>query len=120
MLGRVTARRSALRIRRCCACGYGGHFAQIQAERAEAIGAHCPRCGCDFAVRPPRSYAEMEGLDERSPDGRSLIDAMNDPASALTGPTSHPGAAESALVERWLAFSFAVALTVAIALYVVS
>lgn len=44
--------------RRCVQCGLA----------AEAPGrepsARCPRCGCDHAERPPRSYAEMEGLFE--------------------------------------------------------
>ncbi len=99
MLGRATARRSTLDIRRCCSCGYGGHFAQLKPEAARRRAAHCPRCGCDFATRPPRSYAEMEGLDEE---------------------TDHPGLAsampsESAMVERWLMLCCLVVILLAIA-----
>jgi hypothetical protein len=86
MLGRATARRSTLDIRRCCSCGYGGHFAQLKPEAARRRAAHCPRCGCDFATRPPRSYAEMEGFDEDH--------ALRSGVSSL--PT------ESTMVERWL------------------
>lgn len=102
MLGRVTARRSTLDIRRCCACGYGGHFAQVESEAARRNGAHCPRCGCDFAARPPRSYAEMEGLDEGRRTG---------------GPDGVGGEgelSESAIVERWLVVSCFTVLLVAI------
>lgn len=28
----------------------------------------CPRCGCDLAARPARSYAEMEGLFDLPPN----------------------------------------------------
>ena len=47
--------------RRCVQCGLS----------ADAIPAsqpmECPRCGCDLAERPPRSYAQMEGLDADAP-----------------------------------------------------
>jgi hypothetical protein len=86
MLGRATARRSTLDIRRCCSCGYGGHFAQLKPEAARRRAAHCPRCGCDFATRPPRSYAEMEGLDEE----------------VATGGAASVVPSESTMVERWL------------------
>jgi hypothetical protein len=54
MLSRVTSGRFDVLQRRCLGCGYGGE----QVERDAA----CPRCGCDFTIRPPRSYAEMEGF----------------------------------------------------------
>lgn len=41
---------------RCVACG---------AEAVRAIregGSSCDRCGCAFDERPPRSYADLEGL----------------------------------------------------------
>lgn len=44
-------------LTRCCVrCGFDG-----PAVNRRAVSA-CPECGCDFAKRPPRSYAEMEGL----------------------------------------------------------
>jgi hypothetical protein len=58
--------------RRCVQCGLS----------ADAIPAsqpmECPRCGCDLAERPPRSYAQMEGLDAAAPARdveRALADA---------------------------------------------
>jgi predicted RNA-binding Zn-ribbon protein involved in translation (DUF1610 family) len=47
----------------CLACGYDGNA--IQGHRAESTYA-CPNCGEDLYARPPRSYAELEGLDEDS------------------------------------------------------
>ncbi len=55
----------------------------------------CPRCGTDFEARPPRSYAEMEGL----------MDAEEPPV-----PLRRPAWRERQLVERWLAFAFVAAL----------
>jgi len=42
--------------RRCVQCGLSADA--ISSTSADA----CPRCGCDLSRRPPRSYAEMEGL----------------------------------------------------------
>ncbi len=109
MLGRTTARRAALGLRRCCACGYCGHFSQLGPERAKAGGAHCPRCGCDFSSRPPRSYAEMEGLNLIDPSWDDLT--LGSRQRPLT-----PGdirLMEAKVVERWLAFLFFLALAVA-------
>jgi hypothetical protein len=50
-----------LRLRTCLRCGYGGP--ELQNERGERIYT-CPACGQDLYARPPRSYAELEGLDE--------------------------------------------------------
>ena len=66
--------------RRCVGCGLA----------AEAINAgsidECPRCGCDLSARPPRSYAEMEGLFELDaaevPDPAALARARADAAAA--------------------------------------
>jgi len=43
--------------RMCLACG--SDHASLQSRRAVFT---CPSCGCDLYARPPRSYAEMEGL----------------------------------------------------------
>ncbi len=44
--------------RQCVQCG-------LSAEAILATnGTLCPRCGCDLVSRPPKSYAEMEGLLE--------------------------------------------------------
>jgi hypothetical protein len=55
--------------RRCVGCG-------LAAEAITATQVHeCPRCGCDLLARPPRSYAEMEGLDT-APEPAAAADAM--------------------------------------------
>jgi hypothetical protein len=47
---------SRLLTLRCVCCGYEGSLLRDGQAR------HCARCGCDLRERPPRSYAEMEGL----------------------------------------------------------
>jgi hypothetical protein len=106
MLGRATARRAALGKRCCCACGYNGRFAQVGPDRARESGAHCPRCGCDFSERPPRSYAEMEGID------------LN--PGAATDPARGRPDLEARFVERWLAFVFVLLLALALAIGLLS
>ncbi len=57
-----TARRklpARLKTRTCLSCGYDGP--SLQGRRAH-ITVSCPCCGQDLYARPPRSYAEMEGL----------------------------------------------------------
>lgn len=56
MIGRVDAFQDRLLQRRCVACGYD------RDDIRSGDHTHCPACGCDLAQRPPRSYAEMEGL----------------------------------------------------------
>lgn len=98
-------RRSPLGIRRCLACGYSGRFAQASAHDIQAHGGHCPRCGCDFTLRPPRSYAEMEGLDTLADPRHSTID---------------PATLESRMIERWLVFLFAMVVALVAAGVLVS
>ena len=45
----------------CLSCGHDGR--DLQGEGGPASWS-CPRCGADLYARPPRSYAELEGLDE--------------------------------------------------------
>lgn len=77
--------------RRCVGCGLA----------AEAINAgsidECPRCGCDLSARPPRSYAEMEGLFD--------LDAAEVPE-----PAALARARADAAAARWLLVVGAVAL----------
>lgn len=57
-----TARRKVparLKTRTCLSCGYDGPSLQVRRGR---IALSCPCCGQDLNARPPRSYAEMEGL----------------------------------------------------------
>lgn len=85
---------SRLHQRQCVACGYSGRFVDRPGQSA------CPRCDCDFAARPPRSYAEMEGLDE-------LPDQSHRRRRVDRG---EPIEREWRLIERWLAFLFGVTL----------
>lgn len=48
----------------CLGCGFDGRG--LQTGHAEPAW-KCPRCGADLYSRPPRSYAEMEGLDDEGP-----------------------------------------------------
>jgi hypothetical protein len=50
-----------LQTRACLRCGYRGP--ELQGDRPEPPLV-CPACGEDLYSRPPRSYAELEGLDE--------------------------------------------------------
>jgi len=43
----------------CLGCGFDG--AELQGHLAH-VRYRCPSCGHDLYARPPRSYAEMEGL----------------------------------------------------------
>lgn len=45
----------------CLGCGFDG--AAIQSDLREG-GWTCPRCAADLYARPPRSYADMEGLND--------------------------------------------------------
>jgi predicted RNA-binding Zn-ribbon protein involved in translation (DUF1610 family) len=55
---------SPLVQRSCLCCGYRGDELQVSGERAAY---RCPNCGQDLYARPPRSYAEMEGLQVQLP-----------------------------------------------------
>jgi hypothetical protein len=50
-----------LQTRECLRCGYRGP--ELQSERPEPP-LICPACGEDLYSRPPRSYAELEGLED--------------------------------------------------------
>jgi len=65
--------------RRCVQCG---------CERPTSALAHqCVECGCDLVERPPRSYAEMEGLVE------AAVARPEDPFVVWR---------RTAMLERWL------------------
>ncbi|MBL0926152.1 MAG: hypothetical protein IBJ11_00680 [Phycisphaerales bacterium] len=49
----------------CLGCGYQGRELRAGAELSTFL---CPRCGEDWYARPPRSYAELEGLGPVSVD----------------------------------------------------
>src|SRR5262245_33106908 len=56
MISNVRTLDRRLLTRRCVSCGYDG----ASVSRMQTV--RCPRCACDLLQRPPRSYAEMEGL----------------------------------------------------------
>ncbi len=63
----------------CPRCGYHGWEVQPAAsDEVRADVFECPSCGGDLYARPPRSYAEMEGLAEL-PGSQRLAGVM--PAS---------------------------------------
>jgi hypothetical protein len=99
MVGKVrTIERHLLRPM-CVACGYDG--ALLRAGQVE----RCPRCRCNLGLRPARSYAEMEGLLDRSV---ALVDD-----SALN---SRP----ERLMHRWVVFLFFALLGLLAIVYLVS
>ncbi|MFZ9881422.1 MAG: hypothetical protein ACO3QC_08485 [Phycisphaerales bacterium] len=95
MLIRTRDDQSRLHRRQCVACGYSGRFVDRAAQES------CPRCQCDFTVRPPMSYAEMEGFEA------SDLEAAR---ARRLRTLDTPAATEWRLVDRWLAFLFAVAV----------
>jgi hypothetical protein len=84
-----------LLVRRCVACGYDG--ALLDGGRAR----RCAQCGADLRSRPPRSYAEREGLTEGP-------DALDAPPSAAPRWDAEPR--DETLIQNWLAFIFFVIL----------
>jgi len=86
----------AMFVRRCVVCGYDGSL--LNGPYVE----RCPRCGCDLRVRPPRSYAEMEGF--------------LGPPVALE-PRNNPVLSQERLIQRWLAFLFMVLLGLVVLAY---
>ncbi|MBM4112862.1 MAG: hypothetical protein FJ253_05725 [Phycisphaerae bacterium] len=73
---------------RCVACGLS--MRDPSADR-------CPRCGIDLGERPPRSYAEMEGLLETTE--RPVV-------------LRRAGWQERRLVERWIMVGFLSAMVI--------
>jgi hypothetical protein len=59
-----------LRQRFCLVCGYDGP--ELQGDGGDETY-RCPACDADLYTRPPRSYAELEGLDVGSPVVNSLV-----------------------------------------------
>lgn len=87
--------------RRCVKCGYDGRLLDSDPER-------CIRCGCDFFTRPPRSYAEMEGLAPPMPPASPMLSLSHLPQSlsSLSFDVEPYTLRPSRLVQRWLAFLF--------------
>ena len=53
----------------CLSCGYEGD--ELQGPLS-AIRYRCPSCQTDLYARPPRSYAQMEGLPTRARIGEGV------------------------------------------------
>jgi hypothetical protein len=81
--------------RRCMQCG--------QMQPASRAPATCVTCGCDFQQRPPRSYAEMEGL----------VDFTEDPGAEAFGSWYRTLA-----FERWLLTAFTAVIVAAFLVHV--
>ena len=64
MAVRSLRREAGLHVRRCLRCGYAGVELQVSAEDrpGEIPPLVCPNCCEDLYARPPRSYAELEGI----------------------------------------------------------
>jgi hypothetical protein len=89
MVGKVKHMDHHLLRRRCVCCGYDGPSIRLALQ--QDLAAECPQCGCDFLERPPRSYAEMEGLlGQPVTINAPLISAER----------------QQRLIHRWLAFLF--------------
>jgi predicted RNA-binding Zn-ribbon protein involved in translation (DUF1610 family) len=88
-----TSPSSRLSRKLCLACGYDGPA--LQGVRAETAYM-CPNCGEDLYARPPRSYAELEGLDDE------LVFARSIEACGGSRPRETLGARMLRLVRRWL------------------
>lgn len=89
MVGRLKTQQHRLLTRRCLSCGFDGTC--IRTRQVDA----CPSCGCDLNERPPRSYAEMEGL-------------LGQPLTLDAPMTTE--VRESRVIQRWLAFLFVAAV----------
>lgn len=61
----------------------------------------CPGCGEDLVARPPRCYAEMEGLVDLSPPQPDAFRSWR----------------ETVTMERWLVTAFTAAVLVAFGLH---
>ncbi len=102
-----TKTRRDLFVRRCLACGYDGVLLQggdpggVGGAGGAEVAECCELCGCDFILRPPRSYAEMEGLDERPISTETLI----------------AGGGHRQALERWLTFAVLVLVGLGLLMY---
>ena len=82
---------------RCVRCGKAAR-SELSMQLPECID-----CGCDFVERPPMSYARMEGFLEE------MVEAdLQHPRVR----TNWEDELEVRLVERWLASTFLLALSV--------
>jgi predicted RNA-binding Zn-ribbon protein involved in translation (DUF1610 family) len=98
--------------KKCLACGFDGRA--LQGERGR-LTFECPSCGADLYARPPRSYAELEGLveadsfhDHLAPTPRAIL-TRSRPLHRRPPSARRAGVA----LERLLAVSIGVVFVVA-------
>ncbi|MBX3358736.1 MAG: hypothetical protein KF745_09930 [Phycisphaeraceae bacterium] len=72
---------SRLHERLCPSCGYRGRDLPVASDSHDF---ECPSCGADLYARPPRSYAEMEGLSGAD-DCATLLDVEDLAGVSLPG-----------------------------------
>jgi len=69
--------------RRCVRCGYGGSALQRAGGRSgsgpRSVLLTCPKCQQDLYTRPARSYAELEGFEERASVARGSSERASTP-----------------------------------------
>lgn len=95
-LARV-ASTSPLLQRACLRCGYRGHELQ---RLDETTTYRCPGCGQDLYARPPRSYAEMEGLPVALPPPEQAVPSTARPLPGRRAPRGWPARFFEALLAR--------------------
>lgn len=82
--------------RRCVACGH-------DVMPLDVLNGGCPDCACDFEIRPPRTYAEMEGFEAVATWIPMPFAEMDEPAQSVD---------RGRLRRRWLIFLAGVAGTI--------
>lgn len=83
--------------RKCVCCGFDGAAINRPPPPTPETPHRCPRCACDLNARPPRSYAEMEGLLGTPSITKPRQERVAEVEFEQRG---------QRLVQRWLAFIF--------------
>ncbi len=94
----------------CLTCGHAG--AELQpTHRASQLVYECHCCGADLYARPPRSYAEMEGIEPAAARSRTR------PRGDALATRSECGSAcvTPARSRLWRVFEFALAALLCVA-----
>jgi len=100
--------------RMCLSCGHSGRA--LQGDRGLTTF-QCPSCGADLYARPPRSYADLEGLDEALESSYTLSVTCDELTDAEPRQRRrHPGR----ILERVLIWSVAASVLVVLTGAVVS
>ena len=103
--------------RLCLRCGYRGRL--LQGDRG-LMTFTCPSCRCDLYARPPRSYAEMEGLHDQGEDSAipDFWSADSSPApierAAIAEPRIEVRASRASRMERTVIVGIVCAVTLVV------